>query len=133
MPVEEDLEIRVHKISMYRFPDYIIEEARTRLQTLGWNASPRFGRQETSTTYLQQFLGTVWLSTDTIDIMMEGLSARVESDSKVTDVTIATLAFSRDVLAASKGKKKPLLDRYECEVREGKKKRIVFPKSSPIF
>ncbi|KAJ6615027.1 hypothetical protein B0H10DRAFT_2220789 [Mycena sp. CBHHK59/15] len=87
-----------------------------------------FGKQQTSTSYLQQFLGAVWLSTDSIDIMMEEFkSARVESDPELADAVVATLAFSKDVLSASKGQKKLLLGRYESQVKEGKKKRIVFP------
>ncbi|KAJ6538761.1 hypothetical protein B0H10DRAFT_2245563 [Mycena sp. CBHHK59/15] len=79
-----------------------IEEARAALKTLGWNAPLRFGKQKTSTTYLNQFLGTVWLSTDSIDIMMEELAARVEGDPDLADVT-------------------------EREVKEEEKKKIVFP------
>ncbi|KAJ7814858.1 hypothetical protein B0H13DRAFT_2463640 [Mycena leptocephala] len=103
-----------------------IDEARTALKTLGWSAPLIFGKEKTSTAYLQQFLGTVWLSTDCIDIMMEGLSARVESDPELADVAVATLSFARDLLA-SKRKKTGLLDRYEREVKEGKKRRLVFP------
>jgi hypothetical protein len=57
--------------------------------------------------------------------MMEGLSARVKSDPELADVAVVTLSFARDLLA-SKGKK-GLLDRYEREVKEGKKRRLVFP------
>ncbi|KAJ6620818.1 hypothetical protein B0H10DRAFT_2432733 [Mycena sp. CBHHK59/15] len=109
----------------------VVEEARAELKILGWNAPLSFGKQQTSTTYLQQFLGTVWLSTDSIDIMMEELSARVEADPELADVTVATLEFSRQILDTSKGQytkqTASLLHRYEREVKEKRKKRIIFP------
>ncbi|KAJ6607189.1 hypothetical protein B0H10DRAFT_2228110 [Mycena sp. CBHHK59/15] len=63
--------------------------------------------------------------------MMEELAARVECDPDLADVTVATLAFPHQLLGASKGKytkqTASLLYRYECEVKEGKKKKIIFP------
>ncbi|KAK6980928.1 hypothetical protein R3P38DRAFT_3376544 [Favolaschia claudopus] len=103
-----------------------IDSARTALKTLGWNAPLAFGNQTMSTLCLQKFLGAVWLNSDCVDIMMEDLAARVESDTACTDVIVATLAFARDIAGLSKGRK-PLPDRYAAQVNSGEKKRIVFP------
>ncbi|KAJ7876375.1 hypothetical protein B0H14DRAFT_3436693 [Mycena olivaceomarginata] len=65
-----------------------INEARAELATLGWNAPLDYGRKTMSTLDLQEFLGTVWLTTDNIDIMMEDLAERVASDPELADKTI---------------------------------------------
>ncbi|KAK6966380.1 hypothetical protein R3P38DRAFT_2816382 [Favolaschia claudopus] len=110
----------------------IIDEAGKALKTMARDAPLTYGRQSVSTIDLREFLGTVWLKTNNIDIMMEDLADRVASDPGVAGkVIVAPLAFANAVLAARKGEytreKARLLHRYECEVKEHKKERIVFP------
>ncbi|KAJ7909891.1 hypothetical protein B0H13DRAFT_1616161 [Mycena leptocephala] len=109
-----------------------IDSAQAELETMGWNAPLTYGRQSISTLDLREFLSTVWLRSNNIDIMMEDLAERVASDPELADkVIVAPLAFSNAVLGSRKGgyskEKSPLLDRYEREIREKKKEMIVFP------
>ncbi|KAJ7827971.1 hypothetical protein B0H14DRAFT_3719732 [Mycena olivaceomarginata] len=95
-----------------------IDRARAELVTMGWNVPLTYGRQSISTLDLREFLGTVWLSTNNIDIMMEDLAERVASDPELAEkVIVAPLAFTNAVLGARKGEytkgKAQLLHRYE--------------------
>jgi hypothetical protein len=62
---------------------HFIDRARAELVTMGWNVPLTYGRQSISTLDLREFLGTVWLSTNNIDIMMEDLAERVASDPEL--------------------------------------------------
>ncbi|KAK7035182.1 hypothetical protein R3P38DRAFT_2518543, partial [Favolaschia claudopus] len=82
----------------------MIDKAGTILKTMAWDAPLTYGRQSVSTFDLREFLGTVWLKTNNIDIMMEDLAERVASDPSVADrVIVAPLAFVNAVLGARKG------------------------------
>jgi hypothetical protein len=64
--------------------------------------------------------------------MMEDLAERVASDPELADkVIVAPLAFANAVLGARKGEytkgKAQLLHRYEGEIKEKKKEKIIFP------
>ncbi|KAJ6583861.1 hypothetical protein DFH09DRAFT_1308580 [Mycena vulgaris] len=109
----------------------VIDEARTLLDTMGWNTPLPYERKTTSTLNLLEFLGSVWLKTTQVDIMMEDLAGRVASDPDLDTVIIAKLAFSQGVLTAAKGdytkRETALLHRYEREVKEEGKTKLVFP------
>ncbi|KAF8207331.1 hypothetical protein K438DRAFT_1962263 [Mycena galopus ATCC 62051] len=111
---------------------HVIDRACVELVTMGWNVPLTYGRQSISTLDLREFLGTVWLTTNNVDIMMEDLAERVASDPELADrVIVAPLAFTNAVLGARKGEytkgKAQLLHRYESEIKEKKKEKIVFP------
>ncbi|KAJ7170331.1 hypothetical protein C8R43DRAFT_944846 [Mycena crocata] len=107
------------------------DEAHTLLEKLGWNAPLPYLEGTTSTVDLQQFLGSVYVKTNGVDIMMEDLEASVALDPGVADVRVARLAFEQEILRSTKGEftksRFPLLHRYEREVKEGKKTKLVFP------
>jgi len=50
--------------------------ARAELKTMGWKNPLTYGRQTISTLDLREFLSTVWLTTNNVDIMMEDLASR---------------------------------------------------------
>ncbi|KAJ7893614.1 hypothetical protein B0H14DRAFT_2559601 [Mycena olivaceomarginata] len=52
---------------------HFIDRARAELVTMGWNVPLTYGRQSISTLDLREFLGTVWLSTNNIDIIQEAM------------------------------------------------------------
>ncbi|KAJ7034214.1 hypothetical protein C8F04DRAFT_1350091 [Mycena alexandri] len=108
----------------------VIDNVREELKTLGWKVPLTYCRGTASTMDLAQFLSTVWLKTNNIDIMMEDLAARVASDPELKDkVIVAPLAFSDTILGVKKGayEKQGLLRRYEREIRDEGKERIIFP------
>ncbi|KAJ7242483.1 hypothetical protein C8J57DRAFT_1084298 [Mycena rebaudengoi] len=108
-----------------------IDAARAELKTMGWKAPLTYERGTTSTLDLREFLGTVWLKTTNINIMMEDLAERVASDPELADKAIvAQLAFADEVLGLKKGestKRTSILHQYEREVKENGKEKIIFP------
>ncbi|KAJ7091028.1 hypothetical protein C8R44DRAFT_750775 [Mycena epipterygia] len=104
---------------------------RAQLDTMGWKMPLTYGRGGTSTVKLQQFLGTVWLNDTNIDIMFEDLAARVAADPGLAEeVMVAPLAFGQAAINTKGEYTKhtaPLLYRYEHEIKENKKKKIIFP------
>ncbi|KAJ7122138.1 hypothetical protein C8R44DRAFT_622057 [Mycena epipterygia] len=108
-----------------------VNDVRAQLDTMGWKMPLTYDRGGASTVNLQQFLGTVWLNDTNIDMMFEDLATRVVADPQLADkVIVAPLAFSKNV-TTTKGdytkQNAPLLYRYEREVKEKKKEKIIFP------
>ncbi|KAJ7670785.1 hypothetical protein DFH06DRAFT_980885 [Mycena polygramma] len=108
-----------------------LEHVRAELETMGWKVSLTYDRGSTSTMDLADFLGSVWLGTTHIDMMMEDLADRVASDPELrAKVLVVRLSFSQQILRA-KGKYTknwaPELHQYEREVKDEGKEKIIFP------
>ncbi|KAJ7701595.1 hypothetical protein B0H16DRAFT_1483471 [Mycena metata] len=106
-----------------------LEDVRTELGSMGWKAPLPYCNRTTTTLDLAEFLGSVWLRTTNVDIMMEDLRERVASDPELAaKVIVAPLAFSDAILGLKKGGEgNKLLKSYEREIREGGKEKIIFP------
>ncbi|KAJ7708426.1 hypothetical protein B0H16DRAFT_1481388 [Mycena metata] len=106
-----------------------LEDVRTELGSMGWKAPLPYCNRTTTTLDQAEFLGSVWLRTTNVDIMMEDLRERVASDPELAaKVIVAPLAFSDAILGLKKGGEgNKLLKSYEREIREGGKEKIIFP------
>jgi hypothetical protein len=107
-----------------------LQKALSVFETMGWKVPLTYGRGGTSTMDLAEFLSTVWLRTTNVDIMMEDLANRVAADPDLADkVLVAPMTFSQAILGRKKGDdgKHPLLWRYEHEIKDEGKERIIFP------
>ncbi|KAF8123817.1 hypothetical protein K438DRAFT_2003182 [Mycena galopus ATCC 62051] len=105
------IEMTARKKSQDNDTAHVIDRAHVELVTMGWNVPLTYGRQSISTPDLREFPGTVWLTTNNVDIMMEDLAERVVSDPELADrVIVAPLAFTN-----------------ASEIKEKKKEKIVFP------
>ncbi|KAJ7258598.1 hypothetical protein C8J57DRAFT_1644546, partial [Mycena rebaudengoi] len=109
-----------------------IEKARTVITTMGWKMPLTCLRGTTSTADLAEFLGTVWLRSDHIDMMMEDIAARVAADPELADkIVVAPLIFSEN-LENTKVKKytketASLLYLYERKIKDEGKSILYFP------
>jgi len=109
-----------------------IRATRQQLTSLGWNSRLAYQRGNVSSALLAELLGTIWLSDEHINMMMEELSKQIATDLELADkIIIAPLAFSAQACAA-KGKKytrqsSPLLFHYEKRIREKNVEELYFP------
>ena len=95
------------------------------ISCIGWHVELPYLRGTTSTSDLVTFLGSGWRSNDHMDMMVEALSHRLPSDSKVI---LAPLVLAQNIFNFVRGKgESRLLKRYVDGVRDGKIQQIYFP------
>ena len=103
----------------------LLKEIASMISCISWNVELPYLRETTTTLDLVTFLGSGWLNNDHIDMMVEAVSHRLPSDSKVI---LAPLSFAQNIFNFVRGKGETwLLKRYVNGVREGKIQQIYFP------
>ena len=109
-------------------------QAHKLLDTLSWNALHGSLGKGVTTQHLSAFLGTGWISTAHIDVMIKNLSARIILGTKLAfTVAIASSSLFTEILAVSNQhksytkKETPSLCRYEALVKESSLQLLYFP------
>ena len=106
----------------------------TLLDSLEWDSETKFVNQVISTIELSRLLGTLWLSDDHMNMMMEDLTIEKKTRTLPSGVQIATLWFANQVgrvgtdpdTAAALSKNK-VFQKYEEDAREERVEQLYFP------
>ena len=103
----------------------LLNEVTFVINRIGWHIELPYLQGTTSTLDLVTFLGSGWMNSDHMDMMIEALSHRLPSDSKVV---LAPLILAQNIYNFVHGKRESrLLKRYVNGVKEGKIQQIYFP------
>ena len=110
------------------------ENARAFLPGLGWDTPVSALDSRLSTTELAKLLGTEWISSSLLQMMVDNISTRVRADPKTASTTIiGGPGFAQALESAAFDKKAytrtttPLLCCYEKHITEAKIEHLYFP------
>ncbi|KAF9481696.1 hypothetical protein BDN70DRAFT_991713 [Pholiota conissans] len=111
----------------------LLQAASALLNTLEWDSGMRYINQYLSTIELARLLGTLWLSDNHINMMIDDLRARqLETGSDSDKIKIANLYFGNqigkvsDATTAVALAKTKYFHQYEVEAKEGRLEKLYF-------
>ncbi|TFY78121.1 hypothetical protein EWM64_g5890 [Hericium alpestre] len=111
----------------------VMDEARAFLYSLGWKSPVSALGASTTTLELARLLGTQWISSQLIDMMMEQLGSRVRIESGITSKDIiGPLMLGNDISSAARRglydtDSAPGLQCYEGMIEENRVTHLYFP------
>jgi hypothetical protein len=109
-------------------PPNLILEARQLLESIPWNSKMSYCNRNTTTLQLANFLGTVWLSDEHINMMVEEMHVTLSHKIK-TKVQVADLSFALEItnVREKAPNSQSYLGRVTSQVKEQLLEQLYFP------